>query len=132
MKSEDIWTPEYTGARQRLLVEVLKLQAGPIHMTDLARRLGGVSEEKLGDRARFHNSRERRILTRDIKAINLSDEFPHAYIKTGYDGVECCRPAEIAELAARKKQAVLRHLWELKVLQLKAGNNENLRMEGMS
>jgi hypothetical protein len=71
-------------------------------------------------------------LTRDIKAINLSDEFPHAYIKTGYDGVECCRPAEIAELAARKKQAVLRHLWELKVLQLKAGNNENLRMEGMS
>lgn len=128
MRNEEILDVAYTGARRRMIIWVLALENGPIHLNTLAERIGGVSVDT-GDRAKFHNSMERRILTRDIKAINLSEDYPHTYIRTGSAGVERCLPSEIAEAAEKKKKAVLRQLWELKVLQKKAGNNDNLRLE---
>ncbi len=129
-----IWDADRVTERQLMIDEILTKADGPMHMAELARRITESAGEPFparytADRRAFHDSGYRRTLTDDLHDISLSEAFPATFVGSGNRGVYKCTDEELARKAARRTVAGKKAMAEARILLMKAGVKDNMRLE---
>ena len=77
----------------------------------------------------YHNSRARRLLTRDIEAINSSDHYSKIII-SGSRGIKLATSAEFERFARSELQEVFRKLRRVRRIISKGNHDQQTTLEG--
>lgn len=77
----------------------------------------------------YHNSRARRLLTRDIEAINSSDHYSKIII-SGSRGIKLATSSEFEHFARSELQEVFRKLRRVRRIISKGNHDQQTTLEG--
>jgi len=120
--------------RRQYVVSILRQSGEPIHLDALARTLGDISHEPVPEKALrsrkvFHDSFYRRLITDDIRAINLDERFGGVFIRSSARGVCLCSRDDLLQRAEARKKAAKKLLWETNVMLRKASMQYQIKIE---
>ena len=121
-----IWSAEMRDERRAYIVRLLTEADYPVHINALAILIGIHFDARVPQRmlenGRFHDSRYRRILTEDIRSINVDPFYDGVYISsTGLAGLRVVTDGELETMIERKISKAKRILRDASEISRKTG-----------
>lgn len=121
------YTPEENAARREALYCFL-LDRGD-KWTSMEETTDTISEYPAYFNSFYHNSQTRRLLTRDIEAINSSDEFEKIII-SGNRGIKLADATEFEKFIRSETAEIFRKLKRVRKLIKKGSKDQQVTLEG--
>jgi hypothetical protein len=132
MYNPSIWDAELTSGRQDYIASILINSNGGANMHLLGRTLDRVARENnpMPETAEgFHNTRFRRILSRDIDAMNRNPKY-RFIIASAKDGVKIADKTDAMQMIDVLRKTALRKLAKASIMARKAGLDCQLAISG--
>ena len=121
------FTPEENAARQEALYSFL-LSRGD-HWTSMEQTTDSISEYPTYYRGTYHNSTTRRLLTRDIEAVNSSDQF-EKIIVSGSQGIKLANEEDFEHFVKAEFGEIFRKLRRVRQIAQKGSRDQQIDLEG--
>jgi hypothetical protein len=122
-----IWSADSTDVRRAYLITTLREAplGADTHLMDLAIRIGERAHDSIPaswlTRKAFHDSKFRRLITEDIRAINADPEYDGIYILTGFAGARIVSGEDLEALLRKKRAKALKILADVSRIAKKTG-----------
>ena len=97
--------------------------------TSMEETTDSISDYPAYFRSNYHNSQARRLLTRDIEAINSSDEFEKIII-SGNRGIKLADATEFEKFIRSETAEIFRKLKRVRKLIKKGSKDQQVTLEG--
>ena len=120
------YTPEENAARREALYNFL-LQRGD-KWTSMEETTDSISEYPAFFKSNYHNSQARRMLTRDIEAINDSEDFRKIII-SGNRGIKLADELEYERFIRAEKKEIFRKLARVRKIIKKGSKDQQITLE---
>lgn len=121
------YTPEENAARREALYNFL-LQRGD-KWTSMEETTDTISEYPAYFNSFYHNSQTRRLLTRDIEAINNSEDYRKIII-SGNRGIKLADATEFEKFIRSETAEIFRKLKRVRKLIKKGSKDQQATLEG--
>ena len=120
-------TPEENAARQEALYSFL-LQRGD-KWTSMEQTTDSISLYPTYYTGTYHNSSARRLLTRDIEAVNSADKFEKIII-SGSKGIKLANATEFERFIRAELSEIFKKLKRVRGIVRKGSKNQQVDLEG--
>lgn len=130
-----IWSTEGTDVRRAYLITTLREAplGADTHLMDLAIRIGERAHDSIPaswlTQKAFHDSKFRRLITEDIRAINADPEYDGIYILTGFAGARIVSGEDLEALLRRKRAKALKILADVSRIARKTGLHGQIEID---
>ena len=121
------FTPEENAARQEALYSFL-LQRGD-KWTSMEQTTDSISLYPTYYTGTYHNSSARRLLTRDIEAVNSADKFEKIII-SGSKGIKLANATEFERFIRAELSEIFKKLKRVRGIVRKGSKNQQVDLEG--
>lgn len=121
------FTPEENSARQEALYSFL-LSRGD-KRTSMERTTDSITLYPTYYRGTYHNSTTRRLLTRDIEAVNSSDKFEKIII-SGRKGIKLANEDDFERFLKAEFSEIFKKLKRVRGMAKKASMDQQIDLEG--
>ena len=122
-----VFTSEENAARQEALYSFL-LQRGD-KWTSMEQTTDSIPLYPTYYRGTYHNSTTRRLLTRDIEAVNSSEQFEKIII-SGSKGIKLANESEFYHFLKAEFSEIFKKLKRVRMIARKGGMDQQISLEG--
>lgn len=122
-----LFTPEENRARQEALYDFLLARGDK--WTSMEQTTDSIPMYPTYTRSTYHNSTARRLLTRDIEAVNASEKFEKIII-SGNKGIKLANENDFQKFLKTEFGEIFRKLKRVRLIASKGGRDQQIDLEG--
>lgn len=122
-----LFTPEENRARQEALYDFLLARGDK--WTSMEQTTDSIPLYPTYTRSTYHNSTARRLLTRDIEAVNASEKFEKIII-SGNKGIKLANENDFQKFLKTEFGEIFRKLKRVRLIASKGGKDQQIDLEG--
>lgn len=122
-----LFTPEENRARQEALYDFLLARGDK--WTSMEQTTDSIPMYPTYTRSTYHNSTSRRLLTRDIEAVNSADKFEKIIVSGKY-GIKLANENDFQKFLKSEFGEIFRKLKRVRTIARKGSRDQQIDLEG--